>query len=107
MKGSCNYREAYLSTAEVSEEWHKLGQKPEVIRCAACVCACVCKLVCVCVCLRERDTKAKRKGGRAREKTGDRERSAYNFSSSESTSELCFSLLARLLSRFSAVAGCG
>lgn len=38
MKGSRNYREAYLSGAEVSEEWHKLGQKPEVIRCAACVC---------------------------------------------------------------------
>lgn len=69
MKGSCNYREAYLSSAEVSEEWHKLGQKPEVIRCAACVCACVCELVCVSVI----ETKAKRKGGSKRETVRQRE----------------------------------
>lgn len=73
MKGSCNYREAYLSTAEVSEEWHKLGQKPEVIRSAACVCACVSKLGYVCVFVRERDKgkekerESKKENGRRRE----------------------------------------
>lgn len=84
MKGTCNYREAYLSTAEVSEEWHKMGQKPEVIRSGACVRA----RMPVC----EKVTKAK--SVCAREKMGDTDRSAYKFSSSESTSELCFSLLA-------------
>lgn len=81
MKGSCNYREAYLPTAEVSEEWHKLGQKPEVIRFA------------LCVLQRERGNER----ARPSEKMGDREISD-DFSSSESTSELYFSLLALRLS---------
>lgn len=66
-----------------------------------CAHACVCELVCV-VHVCERD-KSKERG---REMV-DRKRSAYNFSSLESTSELCFSLLALPLSRFAAVAGCG
>lgn len=67
MKGSCNYREAYLSTAEVSEEWHKLGQKPEVIRSAACVCACMHVSV-SCVCERERQKQRERERENGRQK---------------------------------------
>lgn len=107
MKGSCNYREAYLSTAEVSEEWHKLGQKPEVIRSAPRVCArAACTPVILCVFEGESD-KSKEKRGAPSEKRGERERSAYDFSASESTSELCFSLLPLPGSPLSAVAACG
>lgn len=48
----------------------------------------VCVLACPCA------RKWQKQRARAREKMGDTDRSAYNFSSSESTSELCFSLLA-------------
>lgn len=108
MKGSCNYREAYLSTAEVSEEWHKLGQKPEVIRSAPRARACVrvaCTPVILCVFEGESDKSKEKEALRVRKR--ERERSAYDFGSSESTSELCFSLLPLPGSPLSAVAARG
>lgn len=84
--------------------WHKLGQKPEVIRCAACI-RVVCVSCCLCVCVRKSD----KEGEDKRKLEAQLEELITLVPRSQPTNSVSryWLWLASLLFHCSAIAGCG